>query len=76
MSDGWVKSVNEKRDLRVLMFKDFKFSKQCLLAKNKAKIMVGIIKREILYKYEVISKLYTLYVKPDLEYCIKFWSLM
>ena len=36
MNDGWVKSVDEERGLRVLMSKDLKFSKQCLLVKNKA----------------------------------------
>ena len=34
MNDRWVKSVDEERDLGVLMFKDLKFSKQCLLAKK------------------------------------------
>ena len=32
-NDGWVKLVDEEMDLGVLMFKDLKFSKQCLLAK-------------------------------------------
>ena len=32
MNDGWVKSVDVQRDLVVLMSKDLKFSKQCLLA--------------------------------------------
>ena len=49
-------------------------SKQCLLAKNKANLMLGIINRRVLYKSaEVISKLYTWYVTPHLEYCIQFW---
>ena len=57
-SDGQVKSVDEKRDLGVLMSKDLKFSKQCLLAKNKANLMLDIINKGILYKSaEVISKL-------------------
>ena len=34
MNDGWVKSEDEKRDHGILMSKDLKFSKQCLLAKN------------------------------------------
>ena len=36
MNDGGVKSINEMRDLGVVTFKDFKFSKLCLMAKNKA----------------------------------------
>ena len=35
MNDGWAKSVDEERDLGVLISKDLKFLKQCLLAKNK-----------------------------------------
>ena len=41
MNDGWVKSVDEERDLGVLMSKDLKFSKQYLLGKNKDNLMLG-----------------------------------
>ena len=59
MNDSWVKSVVEERDLGVLMSRDLKFSKQCLLAKNKGNLMLGIINRGISYKStKVISKLY------------------
>ena len=34
MNDVWVKSVDEERDPGVLMSKDLKFTKQCLMAKN------------------------------------------
>ena len=58
MNDVWVKSVDEKRDLGVLMSKDLKFSKQCLLAKNKAYLMLSIISRGVSFKsVEAISKL-------------------
>ena len=71
MNEGWVKSVNEERDLGVLMFKDLKFSKQCLLAKNKANLILGITNRGVSYKSEkVIPKLYRSYVRSHLEYCI------
>ena len=42
MDDGWVKSLNVERDLGVLISRDLKFSKPCLLAKNKANLMLGI----------------------------------
>ena len=75
MNDGWFKSVDEKRDLGVLMPKDLKFSKYCLLTKNKYNIMFGIINRVVSYKYaEVMSKLYRSYVRLHLECCIQFWS--
>ena len=55
MNGVWVKSV----DLGVLMSKNLK---QCLLAKNKANLILGIINRGVSYKSpEVISKLYRSY---------------
>ena len=58
MNDGWVKSVGEERDLGVLISKDLKFITKCLLAKNKANLMLDIINRGVSYKSaEVISKL-------------------
>ena len=65
---------DEERDLGGLMSMGLKFSK-CLLAKNKANLMVGIINRGVRYKSaEVISKLYRSYVRHHLEYCIQIWS--
>ena len=58
MNDGWVKSVDEEKDLGALMAKDLKFSKQRLLAKNKGNLRLGITNRGVSYKSaEVISKL-------------------
>ena len=42
MNDGWVKSVDEEKDLGMLMSKDLKFSKYCLLANNKANLILGL----------------------------------
>ena len=75
MSDGWVKSVDEERDFEVLMSKDLKFSKQYLLAKNKANLMLSIINRRVSYKdVEIISKLYRSYIRPHLDYCFQVWT--
>ena len=57
------------------MSKGLKFPKQCLLAKNKANLMLDIINKGVSYKStEVISKLYGSYVRPHLQYCIRFWT--
>ena len=45
MDDSWVKSVDEEKDLGVLMSQDLKFSKQCILAKNKTNFVQGKINR-------------------------------
>ena len=37
--------------------------------------VLGIINKGVSYKsFEVISKLYRSYVRPDLEYYIQFWT--
>ena len=72
--DKWVRSIDEESDLGIIISKDLKFSRQCLMAKNKANSILGIINRGVLYKSsEVISKLYRSYVRPHLEYFIQFW---
>ena len=61
MKDGWFKSIDEERDLGMSMDKDLKFSKQCLLAKNKANLILGVINRGVSYKSaEVIPNLFNL----------------
>ena len=75
MNDGWVKSVVEERGIGVIMSKGLKLSKQCILAKTKANLTLGIINRGVSYKYaEVISKLCRSYVRRHLRYYIQFWS--
>ena len=61
MNDGWVKSIDEERDIGVLISKDLKISQQSLKSNYKANLMLGIIKRGVPYKSaEVISELYRL----------------
>ena len=50
MNDGWVKSIDEERGLGVLIYKDSKFPRQHLMAKNKANSMLDIINRGVSYK--------------------------
>ena len=58
MNDGWVRSEDEERDLGVLISKGLKFSKECLLTKNKANLILDIINRGVSYKSaEVISNI-------------------
>ena len=47
------------------------------VAKNKANLILSLINRGVLYQStEVVPKLYRLYVRPHLVYCIQFWSLI
>ena len=56
MNYGWVILVEEESDLGVLKPKIQKFSKECLLSKNKVNLMLGVINKGVSYKCaEVIS---------------------
>ena len=54
MNDGWVKSVDEERDLEMIIYKVLKFLKQYLLGKSKANLMLGIINKEVSHKSAVV----------------------
>ncbi len=70
-----LKSVQCVKDLGVKIASNLKFSKQCIDAANKANIMLGFIKINVLFKNEdVILPLYTSLVRPYLEYAVQFWS--
>ena len=58
-------SLNQfmKKGIRVFTSKDLKSSKHCLLEKNKANLMLGIINRGVSYKSaDVTSKPYRAYI--------------
>ncbi|KAF4797047.1 POL-like protein [Turdus rufiventris] len=68
--DGkWIKSSPEDRDMEVLMHKELDMSHQCVLATQKANCILGCIKRSVASKLrEVIIPLYSILVRPYLEY--------
>ena len=75
MEGCWLETVEEEKDLGVVVDKKMKFSKQCLEARNRANRTLGFINRNVSYKSkEVVRSLYNAYVRPHLEYCIQAWS--
>ena len=54
--------------------KDLKVSEQCAIAAAKGNQILGLIRRNIVYKEkELIIPLYKTIVRPHLEYCIQAW---
>lgn len=68
--DGkWIESNPEEKDMEVLMDKELDMSHQCVLPAQKANCILGCIKRSIASKLrEVIIPLYSILVRPYLEY--------
>ncbi|PKU44313.1 rna-directed dna polymerase from mobile element jockey-like [Limosa lapponica baueri] len=71
----WLEGSPEKKDLGVLMDEKLNMSRQCALAAQKAKHILGCIKRSMASRSrEVILPLYPALVRPHLEYCVQLWS--
>ena len=64
----------KEKDLRLTISADMKVSEQCGIAAAKANQILGLIRRNIVYKEkELITPLYKRIVRPHLEYCILAW---
>ena len=67
-------AVEEERDLRVIVNKSLKSSRQCAKVAAAANAILGMIRRTFLCKdKEFILQLYKSLAKPRLEYCIRDW---
>ena len=75
MNHSELKSVDEEKDLGVIISKNLKPHNQISKVVKTANKLVGFIGRTFSFKSEkVILTLYNSLVRPHLEYCVQFWS--
>ena len=75
LESTWLRSSSVERDLGVLADNKLNRSEQCAAAAKKANRMLGCINKGITNRdKEVIIPLYSVLVRPHLEYCVQFWS--
>ena len=64
----------KENNLGLTISADMKVSEQCRIAAAKGNQILGLIRRNIVYKEkELIIPLYKTIVRPHLEYCIQAW---
>ena len=72
MGDTVLNTTVKKTDLGLTISADMKVSEQCAIAAAKGNQILGLIRRNIVYKEkELIIPLYKTIVRPHLEYCIQ-----
>ena len=66
--------VSLEKDLGVLISEDLKWAPQCASASAKARRMLGVLRRSFSSRnVDLWKKLYTIYVRPLLEYAVPVW---
>jgi len=75
MDGSELDTVDEEKDLGIIITKDLKVSQQCKHAYSKASQMLGTLSRTIRSKdRRILLNFYKSVVRPHLEYCTSSWS--
>ena len=75
MDGNILESVEEERDLGVIIQRNLKVDKQCAKAAKTAYNVLGMIRRSFINKgVDIILPLYKSLVHPRLKYCVQDWS--
>ena len=74
IGDIVLNTIVKEKDLGLTISADMKVSEQCGIAAAKGNQILGLIRRNIVYKEkELIIPLYKTIVRPHLEYCLQAW---
>ena len=74
IGDTVLNTTVKEKDLGLTISADMTVSEQCGIAAAKGNQILGLIRRNIVYKEkELIIPLYKTIVRPHLEYCIQAW---
>ena len=75
MGGAVLESVNQEKDVVVIISENLKPSLQCAKAAQKANGVLGQLTRGVSYRdKECFMGLYQTYVRPHLEYAVAAWS--
>ena len=70
-----LETIEEERDLGVIVRSDMKSSSQCIKAAASARKIIGMVRRHFKrLDIQDFNLIYKTYIRPHVEYCIQAWA--